>query len=117
MLTIIILLALLIASIYGNINLTRKIEALEDQYEEASSYVDALNAGLEELKTRVMESHARLKDIDRRGAFEADDEVGFFFKELLEISDELTKLLGVSEQEEQPFKTGYAANNKLHVKR
>jgi hypothetical protein len=36
-------------------------------------------------------SNARLKQIDHKGSFQADDEVGFFFKNLLEIQATLNE--------------------------
>ena len=70
-------------------NLLRKVESLED-------YVDDLeNSNVEyytffsNLKSKVREAYSRMKNIDRLGSFEADDETGFIFKELKDIVDQL----------------------------
>jgi len=71
------------------VNLLRKVESLED-------YVDDLeNSNVEyytffsNLKSKVREAYSRMKNIDRLGSFEADDETGFIFKELKDIVDQL----------------------------
>ena len=46
---------------------------------------------IEEIREKVLETEIQLKELDIRGAFEADDEVGFVFKEIKELSSELTK--------------------------
>ena len=44
---------------------------------------------------RVIEfiNEIKLKEIDIRGAFEADDEVGYVFKSIKEVSEDLTKTI------------------------
>jgi hypothetical protein len=37
--------------------------------------------------------------LDRRGAFESDDEIGFFFKELKKIVDDISKNFEMEEEE------------------
>ncbi len=43
----------------------------------------------QKLKSQISESNSKLKQIDRLGSFEADDETGFAFKELKDIYDDL----------------------------
>jgi regulator of sigma D len=60
----------------------RKAEQLE-QYCEA--YVHFISA----LYFRVADTRDKLKEVDRLGAFKADDEVGFAFKEIDNLVDDL----------------------------
>jgi hypothetical protein len=43
------------------------------------------------LRSRVHESNYKLRNLDRRGAFESDDEVGFIFSEMKQIIDDLDR--------------------------
>ena len=83
--TIIIL--LLIASIamsYSIWNLIRQNEDLEDT-------VIYYQTKLSNLRQQVLDMEIQLKEIDIRGAVASDDEVGFIFKEIKEMSSDLTK--------------------------
>jgi hypothetical protein len=92
--TIVVLSILLIASIYVNINLTTKFEKLEEM---ASSSVDVLMENekfLTMLKNRLLSQQSYLRQLDRIGAFEADDETGYFFKELKSIVNDISTYFG-----------------------
>jgi hypothetical protein len=69
---IVILAILLIASGYVIYNLFRKVEVLETLAEQHSDYLVRLN-DMVEISTK------RLKEIDEKGAFSSDDEIGWFF--------------------------------------
>ena len=69
---IVILAILLIASGYVIYNLFRKVEILETLAEQHSDYLVRLN-DMVEISTK------RLKEIDEKGAFSSDDEIGWFF--------------------------------------
>lgn len=86
----------LIVSIYVNINLTKKFEKLEAITEES---VDALLENeklLTTLKNRLLSQQSYLRQLDRIGAFEADDETGYFFKELKSIVNDISTYFGES---------------------
>jgi hypothetical protein len=84
---LVILITLLLgASVYANYNLVKRNEELEEQ-------VTALQDVLDEVKDQVVDINTRLIEIDIRGSFEADDEVGFVFKEIKEMSAELTDVI------------------------
>jgi cell division protein FtsL len=72
-------------------NLLKKMETLEDNVEELVKNVMEYETFYEELKRRVNESNSRLKQIDRLGSFEADDETGVIFKELKDIVNDLNE--------------------------
>ncbi len=82
---IIILLILLATSIYANINSLKAIDVLEKEIEIFSDEFIRIRA-------IVIDMRNELKAIDRRGSFEADDEVGIFFKNLKTIILRLDEL-------------------------
>jgi hypothetical protein len=67
------------------------METLEDNIDELVKNITDYDAFYEDLKRRVNESNSRLKQIDRLGSFEADDETGIIFKELKDIVNELNE--------------------------
>jgi hypothetical protein len=78
--TIIILSVLVIALGYTTYNLLRKFEKQEDILAGYLDYLDKIS--------RVIEvSDEKLKQIDSRGTFESDDEVGFFFQQIKGLQD------------------------------
>jgi hypothetical protein len=88
---IIILSVLLILSIFININLFRKNESHETYADE----LEASNTRYEEfyqyLQRRIDESYSKIKQIDRIGSFEADDETGWIFKTIKDIVKQLNE--------------------------
>jgi len=77
---IIILSVIVIALGYTTFNLLRKFEKQEDILAGYLEYLDKLS--------RVIEvSDEKLKEIDSRGTFESDDEVGFFFQQIKGLQD------------------------------
>ena len=90
--TIILLSLTTIILVYTTWNLLRKNEAHEDVVEEQEQL-------LSEIASRVDSSMARMKDIDRIGSFEADDETGFVFKQMYEVISELEEYYGTQEEE------------------
>jgi|TARA_B100000424_G_C22749768_1_gene405208 hypothetical protein len=72
-----ILLALLIVAGFAIRNLLKKNEILEDFIAKQSEAIDRCDL--------------RLKSIDDRGSFIADDEVGWFFQEVKKIQEALNE--------------------------
>jgi|TARA_R110000851_G_scaffold5601_2_gene23052 hypothetical protein len=72
-----ILVALLIVTGFALRNLIKKNEVLEDFIKKQSDAIDYCDK--------------RLKNIDDRGSFIADDEVGWFFTELKKIQEALNE--------------------------
>ena len=63
---------------YVIFNLTRKVERLE--------------TWIEDYAQRIQDTQRVLKEIDSKGNFEADDEVGVVFTAIKETIDELNKI-------------------------
>ena len=67
---------------YVVFNLTRKVERLE--------------TWVEDYAQRIQNTQDILKEIDQKGTFEADDEIGVVFQSIKETVDELNE---ITEQE------------------
>ena len=82
---------------YFTWNLMRKVEKYEDIAQYQQNYI-------ENISTIIGESSKRLQEVDGRGTFESDDEVGFFFKTLKEVQgilDEFNLNVTDGQEEEQ----------------
>ena len=85
-----ILLSIIIITLgWTTFNLTRKVERLE--------------TWIEDYAQRIQDTQQVLKEIDSKGTFESDDEVGFFFQELKELGEILNNLFE-EEVEDAPTK-------------
>ena len=85
MIYLVIILSVLVAVLgYATFNLLRKNEKQEDILGGYLNYLDKIS--------RIIEvSDKRLKDIDARGTFKSDDEVGFFFQAIKQLQDILNE--------------------------
>jgi hypothetical protein len=84
MIVLILILLILVAVLgYGCWNLLIQAEQLEN---DCQMYIDIIS----EVRDKVLDVEIQLKEIDIKGSFEADDEVGFVFKEIKQLSAELT---------------------------
>ena len=90
--TIILLSLTTITFGYTTWNLLRKNEAQEDVVEEQETTIA-------EIANRIDSSMSRMKEIDRIGSFEADDETGFVFKQMYEVISELEEYYGTQAEE------------------
>lgn len=79
------LVAFLGISIYIIRNLLVKVEKYEDSVEE-------LQSKLENIDSLIKESSTYIKSLDSRGIYEADDELGYFFKQLVRVQEELDRV-------------------------
>ncbi len=89
--TIVILSIILAFSIFVNINQLRKQEAQSDYIEELENSNAEYYNFFTKLKTQVGESNSKIKQLDRLGSFEADDETGFIFSEMKDIFESLNR--------------------------
>ena len=89
--TIIILSVILTVSVFVNINQLRKQESQSEYIEELETSNTEYYTFYQKLETQIGESNSKLKQIDRLGSFESDDETGFAFKELKDIYDDLNR--------------------------
>jgi hypothetical protein len=83
MITIISVLSVLVILLsYTSYNLLKKNEKCEDIIKSYENYIVNLSNTIEF-------SEKKLKEVDRKGSFESDDEVGFFFQQLKYLQDQL----------------------------
>ena len=83
MILIIIILSVFVVVLgFTTLNLLKKNEKCEDVIRSYESYMINLSNTIEF-------SDKKLKEIDSKGSFEGDDEVGFFFKQLLYLQEQL----------------------------
>ena len=80
---IILLSVLVVIFLYTTFNLLRKNEKYED-------LIEGYRVFILRFQQQVKESDKRIKEIDSKGTFKSDDEVGYFFNELKKIQDSLT---------------------------
>jgi hypothetical protein len=85
MIITVILLSLLVVILgFTTFNLLRKNEAQEDIL---ASYMTYLN----KISDIIEVSNKKIKEIDSRGSFESDDEIGWFFKNIKMIQEVLNQ--------------------------
>lgn len=83
MITAIIILSVLVVVLgYTTFNLLRKNEKAEDAIISYQDYINGLGNTVEFINKRI-------EEIDSRGTFKSDDEVGFFFERLKMLNDML----------------------------
>jgi hypothetical protein len=83
MIYLVIILSLLVVVLgYTTFNLLKKNEKAEDAIISYQDYINGLGSTVEFINKRV-------EEIDSRGTFKSDDEVGFFFERLKMLNDML----------------------------
>jgi hypothetical protein len=69
---------------YTTFNLLRKNEKAEDII---VSYIELF----EKLSSSISASEKRLNEIDQKGTFKSDDEIGWFFNEIKKIQNDISQ--------------------------
>ena len=69
---------------YTTFNLLRKNEKAEDIILSQSDFINKLS-------TQIKNSQKRLEEIDEKGTFQGDDEIGWFFNEIKIIQNDLSQ--------------------------
>lgn len=83
--TIILLSLALVGLLFVIFNLLRK-------YEQGEEYIENLESWVNQFSKSITSINQEMKKIDHKGSFEADDEVGYFYKELKRILNQLNTL-------------------------
>lgn len=83
----------LLTSLYVIYNLYTKYQTLETVAQENVDFIFAI-------RNRVLSQQSYLRQLDRRGSFEADDEVGIFFTELKKIINDIAMYLEINQEED-----------------
>lgn len=90
---IVILSIALIFSIFGNINLLRKFENAETAFEKSEKSREEMELWINTFSNQLIEIDKTIHEIDRRGSFDSDDEIGFFFKEIKNMNENLKQFI------------------------
>jgi uncharacterized protein YnzC (UPF0291/DUF896 family) len=69
---------------YTTYNLLLKNEKAEDILISYKTYID-------QFRSQLKESSQKIKEINEKGVFDSDDEIGWFFKEIQKIQNSLDK--------------------------
>ena len=69
---------------YTTFNLLRKNEKAED-------IIISQNTFIENISSQIDKSKKRLEEIDEKGIFQGDDEIGWFFNEIKIIQNDLSR--------------------------
>ena len=67
-------------------NLLKKVENYEDVVQDQVQY-------LQNIANAVGEGQKHLKNLDQKGTFQSDDEVGYFFKQMQNVQKELNRYM------------------------
>ena len=67
----------------------------------AFNQIDILEEWLVEFKLLVDNTYKKLKNIDERGMFEKDDDVGIIFKNIVEIVELTNKRIQINDDDKQ----------------
>jgi hypothetical protein len=82
---ILIILGILVVTLgYTTFNLLRKNEKAEDIIISQSELIDSIT-------TQIDISSQKLSEIDQKGTFEGDDEIGWFFNEVKKLQNDLSQ--------------------------
>tara|TARA_R110000796_G_scaffold214_2_gene854 strand:+ start:147 stop:443 length:297 start_codon:yes stop_codon:yes gene_type:complete len=84
--TIIILSLVLVTAGVAIKNLTVKVEKYEDITVDQTEY-------LQNISKLVTDSQKHLKELDDKGVFQGEDEVGYFFEQMMNVQKELDRYM------------------------
>ena len=74
---------------FTTFNLLRKVEQGEDELQRRQEAIISYQEYINGLGSTVEFMNKRIKEIDAKGTFNSDDEVGFFFERLKMLNDML----------------------------
>jgi hypothetical protein len=74
--------------------LTRKFDHLDEMAQDSVDTLLENEKFLTELRNRIRSQQSYLRQLDRIGSFEADDETGYFFKEMKDIMNDIAVYFG-----------------------
>lgn len=91
---ILLLLAVIVGTVsYMIMNLLKKVEVYEDTIEQYEAIINNQQEYVKKVSSIIMESRLMISQIDERGIFEADDDIGTFFRYLKEVQELLNTFI------------------------
>jgi hypothetical protein len=92
MITLTVILSLMVVILgYTTFNLLRKLEKQEDTINNQATILASYLSYLNKISDIIEFSDKKLKEVDNKGSFASDDEVGFFFEEIKQIQGTLNQ--------------------------
>jgi hypothetical protein len=76
---------------YTTYNLLKKNEKLEDMVENQNEILSSYNTYLNKISDIINTSDKKIHEVDIKGSFQSDDEIGFFFTNIKMIQDVLNQ--------------------------
>lgn len=73
----------------------------QEQDEDVTKYIEALEATNLYMYDKITQTYDKMQEIDTRGSFEAEDEVGTTFGMLKQVIDELKEEFSNGQEEEK----------------
>ena len=98
-LSICIVSGLLVTALGFIINLMRKLENAEDYLTELEESNSRYKSFFESIRKKSNNNYSYMRQLDRLGSFEADDETGVIFNTLKDIVEELNKEFNGTEED------------------
>ena len=92
-LTIVLLSIVVVILGFTTINLLRKNEKQEDELEKQQIILMSYLAYLNKISDIIETSDKKLNEVEQRGAFKSDDEVGFIFEQIKTIQSILNAFI------------------------
>jgi hypothetical protein len=90
MITLSIILGILVVVLgFTTFNLLKKTEKQEDMMVSQNEILVSYQIYLNKISDIIELSDKKLKEIDHRGSFESDDEIGFFFQSVKQLQKTL----------------------------
>ena len=86
LIAVIILSIIILVLLVALRNLLIKVEKYEDITVDQTNY-------LQDISNIINDSQKHLKNLNEKGVFEADDEVGYFFEQLKNVQKELNRYM------------------------
>lgn len=112
-LSLIILIILLSISIYINYNLYKKYDVIDELYSNLEKSSSEDQQFILSMRNRIMSQRSYLKQLDNNGSFESDDEVGYFFKELKKIINDISIYFDIELTDEEKEETSKKFNGRI----
>lgn len=88
-----ILVGIIIIFLYILRNLLFKVEKYEDR-------VESLQNSLSNIQDAIEDSKKHLNQLDERGVFQSDDEVGYFFEQMKAVQNELDRFTNAQKEKQ-----------------
>ena len=74
---------------FGAYNLIKRVELCEDYIKELELSLESYETIINFVRGQMLDTYARLIEVDSCGSFESDDEGGFIFKDIKELVSNL----------------------------